>query len=141
MVANNLLKEIYKSEKNPNLVKIITCNKKYAADIKECMSKLSDSLKETLEHLVKHEDGLLMKADLGVQKSEPEVRRVTDTSGTGTKNGSGRRLGVTPTGSTLSASTPQALLESPWERPKARPNFISLDIKEFNEKNQKVFLR
>jgi hypothetical protein len=129
MISNNLLKEIYKSEEDPKLVKIVTCNKKYVADIKDCVSKLSDSLKETLEHLVKHEDRLLMKAELGVQKFEPEVRKVLNTFGTGTRSGSGRRLVVTPTG-----STPQALVESSQEKPKPRPNFIPLDIKEFMER-------
>jgi hypothetical protein len=52
MIANNLLKEIYKSEEDPKLVKIITCKKKYAAEIKDCVSKLNVSLGETMEHLV-----------------------------------------------------------------------------------------
>jgi hypothetical protein len=65
MVANNLLKNIYKSEEDPKLLKIISCNKKYAADIKDCVSKMSVNLKETMEHLVKHEDRLLMKQSWG----------------------------------------------------------------------------
>jgi hypothetical protein len=133
MVANNLLKNIYKSEEDPKLLKIISCNKKYASDIKDCVSKMSDSLKETIEHLVKHEDRLLMKAKLGVWKSKAEVKRVPDTSKIATKSGLWKRLVATPTGLTSSASTPHALVESPQEKTKLRPNFIHLDVKLFME--------
>jgi hypothetical protein len=61
------------------------------------------------------------------------VRRVPDTFEIGTKIGSGKRLVATPTGSMLSASTPQALVESPQEKTKIRPSFIPLDIKLFME--------
>jgi hypothetical protein len=45
----------------------------------------------------------------------------------------GKRLVATPTGSTSSASTPQALVESLQEKMKIRPSSISLDIKLFME--------
>jgi hypothetical protein len=61
MIANNILKEIYKSKEDPKLVKIITCNKKYVVEIKDYVGKLSRSLSDTMDHLIKHEDRLRFK--------------------------------------------------------------------------------
>jgi hypothetical protein len=51
----------YKGDQDPKLVKIITCNKRYAAKIKNVAGQLSNSLSETMNHLIKHEDRMKLK--------------------------------------------------------------------------------
>jgi hypothetical protein len=97
---------------------------------------LCDSLGETLEQLVKHEDGLRGKAEQEFQKSSLEIMRVSGTFGTKARSLSGGRLAVTPTRSMLSASTPQDLMESFQEKPKPRPDFLPKDIWEFIKKKE-----
>jgi hypothetical protein len=89
-------------------VKTTTCNKKYASEIKECVGKLSYSLGETMDHLIKHKERIHFKADQEFQRSNPKIRKVPDTSGTGTRSLTGIRLVIPPSGSTSSASTPKA---------------------------------
>jgi endo-1,4-beta-mannosidase len=73
VIANNLLMEIYKSKEDPKLVKIITCYKRYAAEIKDYVGKLSGSLGDTMDHLIKHEDRLLFKTKQELQRSSLEI--------------------------------------------------------------------
>jgi hypothetical protein len=136
MIANNLLKEIYKLEEDPKLVKIITCNKKYAVEIKDYVGKLSVSLGKTMEHLVKHEDRLRFKAEQEFQRSSPEIIRVLSTSKIEARSLSGIRLAVTPTGFTPSDSTPKEARESIQEKPKPRPDFLPKDIQEITKKTE-----
>jgi hypothetical protein len=91
MIANNLLKEVYKSKQDPKLVKIITCNKKYASEIKDCVGKLSYSLGETMDHLIQCEERLRFKADQELQKSSPKLTKVLGTTGTRARSLSGLR--------------------------------------------------
>jgi hypothetical protein len=128
MIANNLLKEIYKSEEDRKLVKIITCNKKYAAEIKDCVAKLSGSLGDTMDHLIKHKDCLRFKTEQEFQRSSTEIRRVLSTCRTGARSLSGIRLVVTSTGSTSSASTPKEAGESIQEKAKPSSGFLPKDI-------------
>jgi hypothetical protein len=111
MIANNLLKEVFKSEQDPKLVKIITCNKKYASEIKDVVGRLSDSLGVTMDHLVKHKDRLKFKVE-EIQRSNPEVRKVFGTSETGARSLSGIKVAVTSSGSTSNASKSMAAVES-----------------------------
>ena len=86
MISNNLLKEVLKPEDNPKLVKIITCNKKYAGEIKDVISRLSHSLGETMEYLIKHKKRLSFRVEQQVAKSSPELKRVLGISGTRAKS-------------------------------------------------------
>jgi hypothetical protein len=127
MVANNLLREVFSSDQDPKLLKIIGCNKKYAADIKEVVDRLNSSLGETMDHLIKYEDRMKAKVDES-QRSNPDLRKFAGTSGTGTRSLSGLKLPVTPSGSTSSASTPKTLGDSTLETSKIKPDFLQEEL-------------
>jgi hypothetical protein len=127
MITNNLLKDVYKGDQDPKLVKIITCNKRYASKIKNVVGQLSDSLRETIDHLIKHEDRMKLKVD-ELQKPNPNLRRVLVTSGTGVRYPTGINIFATPSGSTSSASTPKAVGDSSHETPKIGPDFLHEEL-------------
>jgi hypothetical protein len=58
------------SQEDPRYVKIIACNKKYAAEIKKCVNNLRISLKAMVD-LARNEDQM-MKAEFEVQKWDPK---------------------------------------------------------------------
>jgi hypothetical protein len=136
LIANNLLKEVYKSKEYLKLVKIITYNKSYVAEIKDCIGKLSGSLGEMMDHLIKHKERLRFKAEQDLQKSSLEIKRVLSTSRTRARSLSRMRLVVTPSRSTSSDSTPKAARNSIQEKSKPRPNFLPKDIKEFIKQSE-----
>jgi hypothetical protein len=120
MIANNLVKQVYNDDNDPKLVKIISCNKKYVAEIQAIVGKLSASIDASLEYLVAHVDDLDLKTE-DVQVTEPELKRVPDISGTGLKRLSGTMVVQTPTGSTSSASTPPFLRSLSQATPQSTP--------------------
>jgi hypothetical protein len=85
---------------------------KYAAKIKEYVNGLIVSLIAIVEYLEKFLDSRKVKEEMKVQKPDPEIKGVLDTSGIGTKSGSERHLGQTPIGSTSSASTHQTFSQA-----------------------------
>jgi hypothetical protein len=75
MIANNLVKQVHNDDKDPKLVKIISCNKKYAAEIQEAVGKLSASIDASLEYLVAHATNLEFKEE-DVQMIQPKPKTV-----------------------------------------------------------------
>ena len=120
LVANNLLRQVYNDEKDPKLVKIISCNKKYAAEIQNSLSNLGESINKSMDFLVAHLDDLEFKEE-GTQVPEPEPKTVPDRSGTGLRRLSGTMVDRTPTGSTSSASTPPFLRTLGQTTPQSTP--------------------
>ena len=112
MVASNLVRQVYNDDQDPKLLKIITCNKKYAAEIKEAVGKLSASIDSSMEHLVMQERWSGVEGGWCPEWLNRNLKRVPDTLGTGLRRLSGTMVVHTPTGSTSSASTPTLLRES-----------------------------
>jgi hypothetical protein len=69
----------------------------------------------------------MVKVEFEVQKPDPEIKGVPDTSGTGTKSGSRSHFAQTPTSSTSSASTSQTVSKTLQEDARPRLAFLSLD--------------
>lgn len=105
MVANNLLKKVYKSEEDPKFLSVVTCNRKYAAEVKEVLDNFSLSLEASLKHF---DSARKSTEEVEVRNPDPELKAVPDESGTGIKVGSGTVPGLTPAGSTSSAYTPRS---------------------------------
>jgi hypothetical protein len=88
MVANNLVKQVYNDDQDPKLLRINSCNKKYAAEMKEAVGRLSASIDASLQYLVTHARDLEFKRD-DIQMTKPDSKRVPDTFGTGLRRLSG----------------------------------------------------
>jgi hypothetical protein len=88
---------------------------------------LSDSLRETMDHLIKHEDWMKLKVG-ELQKPNPDLRRVPVTSGTGVRYPTGINIFATPSGSRSSASTPKAVEDSFQEILKIGPDFLHEEL-------------
>jgi hypothetical protein len=135
MIANNLLKDVYKNDQDPKLVKIITCNKRYASEIKNVVGQLSDSLSETTDRLIKHEDRMKLKVG-ELQMPSPDLRRVPGASGTGIRFPTGINIFATSSGSTSSASTPKAVRDSFKKNPNIRPEFLHEELQKSMEETK-----
>ena len=120
MVAYNLMKQVYNDDHDQKLLKIITCNKKYAAEIKEAVGKLNASIDASLQHLVMHARDLELKED-DAQMTKLDLKGVWDTFGTGLRQLSRTMVVHTPTKSTSSASTPRFLRDLSQTTPQSTP--------------------